>query len=362
MSSSEQGMTHLYSTISFPAILRFLPVYCSFHPSRLTPLSHSLHHRSPFIAPSSLHLDSSESHAGKMKISLLLLSLAQLANAQLTSLDLINAGTEQRIATLTNNQVIVVDQIPGMATPNFNVNATFVSGSSTQSVVYGYGTNLTYRLDGVAPFSFCGNQGPLFNTCPQLGFGTHVVTATPFAAAGGSGPAGNALSVSFTIVKSAVPPTAPMKAPTKAPLLAPISPPVKAPTKAPINAPAKAPVKAATKAPLLLPTKAPSSPPVKAPTKAPLLVPTKAPIVPPLSNITPIRINCGSNVPYTDSIGRAWSADTFFTGGSAFASGIGQIANTTDDVIYRSERYGEATYNIPAAPGTYEVVLHFAEI
>jgi Malectin domain len=286
-----------------------------------------------------------------MKISLLLLSLAQWTNAQLTSLDLINAGTEQRIATLTNNQVIVVDQIPGMTTPNFNVNATFVSGSGTQSVVYGYGTNLTYRLDGVAPFSFCGNQGPLFNTCPQLGFGTHVVTATPFAATGGSGPAGKALSVTFTIVKSAVPPTAPMKAPTKAPLLAPMSPPVKAPT--------KAPVKAITKAPLLLSTKAPSSPPVKAPTKAPK---TKAPIVPPSSNNTPIRINCGSNIPYTDSIGRAWSADTFFTGGSAFASGIGQIANTTDDVIYRSERYGEAIYNIPAAPGTYEVVLHFAEI
>jgi hypothetical protein len=59
-----------------------------------------------------------------MKIGLLLLSLAQWTNAQLTSLDLINAGTEQRITTLTNNQVIVVDQIPSMATPDFNVNAT----------------------------------------------------------------------------------------------------------------------------------------------------------------------------------------------------------------------------------------------
>jgi Malectin domain len=117
------------------------------------------------------------------------------------------------------------------------------------------------------------------------------------------------------------------------------------------------------------------SPPVKAPTKAPLFVPTKAPIVapalspktpivpPPSSSNTPIRINCGSDVPYTDSLGRAWSVDAFFTGGSAFASGIGQIANTTDDVICRSERYGEATYNIPVPPGgTFEVVLHFAEI
>jgi Malectin domain len=85
---------------------------------------------------------------------------------------------------------------------------------------------------------------------------------------------------------------------------------------------------------------------------------------PPSSNSTfaPIRINCGSDVPYTDSLGRAWSVDAFFAGGSAFASGIGQIANTTDDVIYRSERYGEATYNIPVAQGTYDVVLHFAEI
>jgi Malectin domain len=299
-----------------------------------------------------------------MKITLLLLSLAQWTNAQLTSVDLINAGTEQRITTLTSNQVIVVDQIPGMTTPDFNVNATFVRGS-IQSVIYGYGTNLTYRLDGLAPFSFCGNQGPLFNTCPQLGLGTHVVTVTPFAATGGSGPAGTPLSVTFTIVQSAVPPTAPIKAPTKAPPLAPISLPVEAPTKAPFNA--------ATKTPILLPTKAPISPPVKAPTKAPLLAPTKppivapalspkTPIVPPSSNVTPIRINCGSDAPYTDSLGRTWNADTFFTGGSAFASGIGQIANTTDDVIYRSERYGEATYNIPVAQGTYDVVLHFAEI
>jgi Malectin domain len=188
--------------------------------------------------------------------------------------------------------------------------------------------------------------------------------------------------VTATVVAPAV---APVQAPALAPIiLAPITalvltPPALTP-KAPILPPASAPAKAPTKAPLaMIPTKAPIAPPVQAPTKAPVVVtapassPKAAPVAvppPPLSNssssssssFVPIRINCGSTVPYTDSLGRAWSVDAFFAGGSAFASGIGQIANTTDDVIYRSERFGEATYNIPVPPGTYDVVLHFAEI
>jgi hypothetical protein len=146
----------------------------------------------------------------------------------LSGLDLIDSVTEKRIMTLTNNQVIVVDQIPGMTTPSFNINATFV-GTAVKSVVFGYGAT-TFRTDNFAPFSFCGNTGPLYNTCSLLGLGTHVVTATPYSFQGGAGIVGSPATVTFTVVA-----TAPIPAP-KPPTLAPIAPtPVAAPATAVVS-------------------------------------------------------------------------------------------------------------------------------
>ena len=74
-----------------------------------------------------------------------------------------------------------------------------------------------------------------------------------------------------------------------------------------------------------------------------------------------ILINVGGGS-YVDSIGRTWSADNSFTGGSTYAAAIA-IANTTDDTLYHSERYGSFSYAIPVpAAGCYQVSLHFAEI
>jgi hypothetical protein len=56
-----------------------------------------------------------------------------------------------------------------------------------------------------------------------------------------------------------------------------------------------------------------------------------------------------------------YSADTFFTGGSVYGAG-NQIAGTTEDNIYQSERYGIFSYRIPVQNGTYNLTLHFAEI
>jgi trimeric autotransporter adhesin len=82
---------------------------------------------------------------------------------------------------------------------------------------------------------------------------------------------------------------------------------------------------------------------------------------PPLGNFSPIRINCGGLVPYTDSQGRVWSADQFFLGGTVFDSAA-PIADTVDDPLYNCERYGQATYSIPVPEGSYTVVLHLSEI
>ena len=74
------------------------------------------------------------------------------------------------------------------------------------------------------------------------------------------------------------------------------------------------------------------------------------------------RINVAGGA-FTDSQGRAWSADGNFSGtSSTFA--VGQpISGTVDDALYQKVRYGSSfAYALPIANGTYTVVLHVAEI
>lgn len=55
-----------------------------------------------------------------------------------------------------------------------------------------------------------------------------------------------------------------------------------------------------------------------------------------------------------------YSADYGSDGGGT-ASVEDPIANTTDDTLYQSERYGNFSYEIPVGSGTYSVTLKFAE-
>ncbi|MGO4692097.1 PA14 domain-containing protein [Glaciibacter sp. 2TAF33] len=79
-----------------------------------------------------------------------------------------------------------------------------------------------------------------------------------------------------------------------------------------------------------------------------------------------IRINAGG--PAVTTNGVAWLADTYSTGGKTYSNpAVTQIAGTTDDVIYLTERSSVANlgtfgYAIPVPNGTYTVKLHFAEI
>ena len=75
-----------------------------------------------------------------------------------------------------------------------------------------------------------------------------------------------------------------------------------------------------------------------------------------------IRINAGGTS-YTNELGAVFSADFGFSGGAVYTNNkVLEIAGTSDDFIYKSERYRMAGYDIPVAPGTYDVTLHFAEI
>lgn len=65
---------------------------------------------------------------------------------------------------------------------------------------------------------------------------------------------------------------------------------------------------------------------------------------------------------YVDRLGRVWSGDQNFKGGSTFKTLVLPILRTTDPEIYQSGREGEFEYNIPLKPGIYELRLHFAEL
>src|SRR5690242_8674997 len=73
-----------------------------------------------------------------------------------------------------------------------------------------------------------------------------------------------------------------------------------------------------------------------------------------------VRINAGGPA-YTASNGNTFLADQYFTGGSTNST-TGAIAGTTDQALYKDERWGAFSYRIPVVNGTYDVKLHFAEI
>lgn len=82
-----------------------------------------------------------------------------------------------------------------------------------------------------------------------------------------------------------------------------------------------------------------------------------APTVP-----VPIRIESGGTSSYTDGSANVWGADhSYGPGGGIADRGAIAIANTTEDRIYQTERWGVSDYALVLANGTYTVNLHFAE-
>ena len=59
---------------------------------------------------------------------------------------------------------------------------------------------------------------------------------------------------------------------------------------------------------------------------------------------------------------RNWSEDILFSGGGTYSISNVPVANTVDDLIYQSERVGTFSYAIPVPVGTYEIIIHLAEL
>ncbi len=73
-----------------------------------------------------------------------------------------------------------------------------------------------------------------------------------------------------------------------------------------------------------------------------------------------LGINAGGPS-FTGADGTSYLADQYASGGANF-SGSANIANTLDDAIYRTVRFGNFSYAIPIANGSYLVTLKLAEV
>ncbi len=97
---------------------------------------------------------------------------------------------------------------------------------------------------------------------------------------------------------------------------------------------------------------------------APVLVPARSTISGSGSPVQlPFRVIAGyeSATPQHDTSGQLWSADAYFHGGWAHRQPPTFIAGTSNPVLFQFGRDGDFTYDIPLAPGSYELHLYFMQ-
>ena len=94
--------------------------------------------------------------------------------------------------------------------------------------------------------------------------------------------------------------------------------------------------------------------PNSAPAPAPTVIQTEA-------AGAPIRLLAGySGPPRTDSAGRVWNPDQYFSAGGPWRRAPAYIARTSDPFLFENSRTGDFSYNIPLKSGVYELHLLFS--
>lgn len=88
--------------------------------------------------------------------------------------------------------------------------------------------------------------------------------------------------------------------------------------------------------------------------------PATDPIVATTPSASVFAVNAGGGS-YTASNGIIYTADKNYSNGSIYKTSS-SINNTADDVLYQSERYGNFSYAVPLANGTYEITFKVAEV
>ena len=113
-----------------------------------------------------------------------------------TGLVLINPDTDQAIGPLTPGMEVNYTQL---GTRNINVRADV--SATVGSVVFGFDSNASYRVENTAPYAIAGDTTGDYHAWTP-GAGSHTVTATPYSGSSGGGTAGCALTVPFTVKDS----------------------------------------------------------------------------------------------------------------------------------------------------------------
>jgi beta-galactosidase len=75
---------------------------------------------------------------------------------------------------------------------------------------------------------------------------------------------------------------------------------------------------------------------------------------------TVARIDSGSASAYTDTEGNVWDADRAYAGGTP-GSRRHEVGGTDDPDLYLTYRFGNFSYSLPLANGTYDLCLRFME-
>ena len=93
---------------------------------------------------------------------------------------------------------------------------------------------------------------------------------------------------------------------------------------------------------------------------SPTPAPTPDPMPTTSTNTLVFAVNAGGSE-FTASNGIKYLSDRNYTGGKTYKTSS-SISNTSDDILYKSERLGNFSYNVPVSNGTYEVTVRLAEI
>jgi pectate lyase len=116
-----------------------------------------------------------------------------------TSFTLINADTDQPIATFNplNNGVTL--NLATLPTRNLNIRAN-TSPAIVGSVRFGWNTNSNYRTQNDAPYALGGDNNGNYSAWRPSRLGTQALTATPYTRSDARGTAGTALTITFSVI------------------------------------------------------------------------------------------------------------------------------------------------------------------
>jgi hypothetical protein len=117
---------------------------------------------------------------------------------------LINADTDQPIFDPFGDGAVI--NLGTLPTRNLNVRAN-TSPATVGSVRFEYDGNPSYRIEGAAPYALAGDtNGDYYAWTPTLG--SHALRAVPYTSSGGTGTAGVAKLITFTVLNDAASPSA----------------------------------------------------------------------------------------------------------------------------------------------------------